>query len=188
MSVTKKKEIALAKIAEEITKCKTCKIGTIGLAVPGEGSAEADIVFIGEAPGKNEAKTGKPFIGRAGKILRQGLASIGLKDQDVYITSPVKYLPVQGTPSLSQIEHGKIHLFAQLEIIKPKVIVLLGRVAVLAVLNEVVAMTQVHGKTSKQDGSTYFLMLHPAAPLYSPKLLVEFMKDFKGLKRILNTR
>lgn len=182
-----KKQIALDAIAAEIVKCKLCKVGTTGLSVPGEGDANADVVFIGEAPGKNEAKTGKPFIGRAGKILRSGIASIALKDEDVYITSPVKYLPIQGTPSLQQIEHGKVHLFAQLDIINPKVVVLLGRVAVLAVLGEAVPMTKVHGKILKKDDRTYFFMLHPAAPLYSPKLLAEFMNDFKKLKTILKT-
>src|SRR5437870_9883966 len=105
------KQQALDKIAEEIEHCEICKAEKSGVAVPGEGNPDADIVFIGEAPGKQEAKTGKPFIGPAGKVLRSLLESIGIHDEDVYITSPVKYLPIYVTPKQSDIEHGRIHLF-----------------------------------------------------------------------------
>src|SRR6185436_19798058 len=123
------KQKALAKIAKEIENCKICKKDKIGKAVPGEGSANADIVFLGEAPGKKEAETGRPFIGRAGKLLRSMLAEVGLKDADVFITSPVKYLPVYVTPKPEDIEHGRTHLFEQLKIIEPKIVVLMGNVA-----------------------------------------------------------
>ena len=123
------KQKALDKIAKEIENCKNCKIGKSGKAVVGEGSPNAEIVFIGEAPGKNEALVGRPFIGRSGKLLRSMITSIVLKEKDVYITSPVKYLPNSGTPSSSEIAHGRIHLAKHWEIIKPKIVVLLGRVA-----------------------------------------------------------
>jgi DNA polymerase len=186
MTKKEKKQKLLDAIANEIEDCKICKKNTIGKAVPGEGDPDADIMFIGEAPGKNEAKTGKPFIGRAGKLLREGIASIGLKDEDVFITSPVKRLPVHVTPTPAEIAHGKTHLLKQFEVIDPKIIVLLGRVGSLAMLDMNIQMTKEHGKVLQKDGRAYFLSLHPAAPLYSPALRETFFKDFKKLKTLLN--
>ncbi|GAC1412481.1 MAG: uracil-DNA glycosylase [Candidatus Doudnabacteria bacterium] len=181
------KQQQLDLIAEEIENCKLCKKNTIGKAVPGEGNADADIIFIGEAPGKNEAETGKPFIGRAGKLLRAGIASLGIKDEEVFITSPVKRLPKHITPTFAEIEHGKKHLLKQFNIIDPKIVVLLGRVGALAMLGKNLQMTKEHGKIlNGEDGRLYFLMLHPAAPLHSPKLRVELDSDFKKLKALLN--
>jgi DNA polymerase len=115
------KQEELDKIAKEIDSCDACKVGKIGVAVPGEGNPDAQVVFIGEAPGKNEAKTGKPFIGRSGNLLRKMIQSIGLDDlQDVYITSPVKYLPERGTPTPPEIAHGREHLMKQLAVIERK--------------------------------------------------------------------
>ena len=176
---------ALAKIAAEIEICRTCRRNKIGQAVPGEGNANADIMFIGEAPGKNEAATGRPFVGRAGKVLRDLITEAGLKEEDVFITSPVKYLPVHVTPTEAEVAHGRKHLFAQIDIIEPKVIVLLGRVAVLAVLRRKVSVAKEHGKVIEEDGRKYLIAYHPAAPLYSPKVKVEIIKDFKKLKKLI---
>lgn len=182
----KEKQKKLDAIAVEIAKCKICKKNSVGVAVPGEGNPNADIVFLGEAPGKNEAITGRPFIGRAGKLLRGLIADSGLKDEDVFITSPVKYLPKYVTPTLEDIEHGRIHLNKQLDIIEPKIIVLMGRVACVAMLHRNCQISQEHGTTIKQDGRTYLLVYHPAAPLYSPKLRLEIAKDFKKLKKLVS--
>ena len=92
--------------------------------MPGEGNPDAHIIFLGEAPGKNEAATGRPFIGRSGQLLRKMIRSLGLKESDVFITRPVKYLPDRGTPSKEQIAHGRTHLTKQLTVINPKIIVL----------------------------------------------------------------
>src|SRR5439155_10892820 len=112
------KQEALDEIAREIEACQVCKEGKIGKAVPGEGNPDADIVFMGEAPGKTEAKTGRPFIGRSGQLLRSMIRDVlGLDDlKDVYITSPVKYLPEKVTPTPAEIAHGKTHLDKQLAI------------------------------------------------------------------------
>jgi len=179
------KQKTLAAVAKEIERCKSCRRGKVGLPVPGEGNANADIVFIGEAPGKTEAETGRPFVGRSGKLLRSMLEEIGIQDKDVYITSPVKYLPKYVTPKQTDIEHGRKHLFKQLAIIDPKVIVLMGNVAAQAVLQEKFPIAQVHGKIIKRDNKAYFLSYHPAAPLYSPKLRAVIKKDFLKLKRLL---
>ncbi|MBP9716843.1 MAG: uracil-DNA glycosylase [Candidatus Levybacteria bacterium] len=174
----------MQKVASEIEECKVCKQEKSGKAVVGEGSLEAEIVFIGEAPGKNEAIVGRPFIGRSGKLLRSMITGIGLKESEVYITSPVKYLPDRGTPTSEDIAHGRIHLMKQFEIIKPKLVVLLGRVAAEGVLGKKVFVVKEHGEIiEEKDGIKYFLTLHPAAVLRFPgKYKLEFEKDFKKLK------
>lgn len=176
----------LNNIAEEIEQCAVCKKDKIGKAVPGEGNPDAKVVFIGEAPGRQEAETGRPFIGRSGKLLRSLIQSIGLDDmKDVYITSPVKYLPTYITPKPSDIAHGRVHLMKQLEVIDPKIIVLLGRVAAEGVLQEKVFVQKDHGRITKKDGKTYFLTLHPAAALRFRKNLEPLEADFKELKKLL---
>ena len=183
--IVQKKAEALRKIAGEIGRCRICKTNKIGLPVPGEGNPDADVVFIGEAPGKQEAKAGRPFIGRAGKVLRGLIAKAGLKEEKVFITSPVKYLPKYVTPTLGDIKHGRKHLSAQFRVIEPKIVVLLGRVAALAVLEQNFLIARDHGKIVKKDGITYLITYHPAAPLYSPKVGVELERDFKKLKRLI---
>ncbi|HYV34013.1 MAG TPA: uracil-DNA glycosylase, partial [Candidatus Limnocylindria bacterium] len=174
----KNKQAQLYQIAKEIEACKICRKDKIGKAVPGEGNANADIVFLGEAPGKKEALSGLPFIGPAGKVLRELIKEAGLKHEDVFITSPVKYLPKYVTPTPADVAHGRTHLLKQLDVIEPKVIVLLGRVATLALLEKNVSIAKEHGKIIKRDGVTYLITYHPAAPLYSPKVREELVKDF----------
>lgn len=185
------KSLEMDKVTREIENCDVCKIGKSGKAVVGEGSLDSKIVFIGEAPGKNEALVGRPFIGRSGKLLRSMIKSIGLLENDVYITSPVKYLPDRGTPTSQDIAHGRIHLMKQFEIIKPKFVVLLGRVAAEGVLEKKVAVVKEHGQiiarsTGSEFQTKYFLTLHPAAVLRFPSIYkLEFEKDFKKLKTLL---
>jgi DNA polymerase len=119
--------------------------------------------------------------------LRSLLEQIGINARDVFITSAVKYLPKNYiTPKQVDITHGRKHLFKQLEIIQPKVIVLLGSIAAQAVLEEKFSISKSHGTTIRRDGLIYFLSYHPAAPLYSPKLLEIITKDFKKLKNLYN--
>ena len=176
------RESQLLKIAGEIEACELCREGKAGLAVVGEGNPYAEIVFVGEAPGKEEAKVGRPFIGRSGRFLRSLIREIGLEEKEVFITSPVKYLPRRGTPTKADIAHGRTHLFRQLAVIDPKIIVLLGRVATLAVLDRDVAVSQEHGKMIKKGGKTYLITFHPAAAMRFPKIRKEFFEDFKKLK------
>lgn len=176
------KQKELKKISLEIENCKVCKVGKSGLAVVGEGSVDAKIMFVGEAPGKNEAKIGRPFIGRSGQLLRQTIKELGLKEEDVYITSPVKYLPDRGTPTREDIEHGKIHFLKQVEVISPKIIVLLGSTAIFAMLNEKFPVLKRHGEVIIKDYRKYLLTLHPAAVLRFPnKYKNIFLKDLKKL-------
>lgn len=176
----------LEKIAQEIETCDLCKKDCSGMAVPGEGSAVARIAFIGEAPGKTEAACGRPFVGRSGRLLREMIRSIGLNEEDVYITSPVKRLPDRGTPSPLQISHGRTHLEKQLAVIRPEVIVLLGNVATIALLEEKVPVLKRHGTIIERNNQKYFLTLHPAAAIRFQKFRRIVEQDFRILKEILD--
>lgn len=180
-----KKQKALEKIAKEIEDCAQCKDGTIGMAVPGEGNPDADVVFIGEAPGKTEAETGRPFIGRSGKLLRELINETGLKEEKVYISSPVKRLPVRGTPTPLQITHGRSHLLKQFEVIEPEFIVLLGATAAQAVLEEKIPVTKLHGQIVEKLGKKYFMTFHPAAALRYPPNRQLLKDDFVKLKKVV---
>jgi DNA polymerase len=182
------KQDQLDALAKEVEACEECKKDKIGVAVFGEGNPDADVVFMGEAPGKQEAKVGRPFIGRSGQLLRKMIREVlGLDDEkDVYITSPVKYLPERGTPTKGHIDHARIHLDKQLAVIEPKIIVLMGAVAAQAVLNEKVAVTAVHGTVLERNGKKYFITVHPAAGLRYPPMQETFKDDFAKLRDILN--
>lgn len=178
----------LTKIARQIETCAECKIGKSGMAVPGEGNPDATIVFLGEAPGKTEARTGLPFIGRSGQLLRRVIRESGLMEEEVYITSPVKYLPDRGTPTKKDIAHGRVHLANQLDVIKPKIIVLLGATACYAILERIVPIMKEHGTFVEEDGRTYVVTLHPAAVLRFPKYAALMLADFQKLKELVGRR
>lgn len=180
------KAIALQKIAKHIAECAECKAEKSGLPVPGEGNPDADVMFLGEAPGKNEAKTGRPFIGRSGQLLRKMIREAGFRESDVYITSPVKYLPDRGTPTKDHIRHGKTHLSKQLEVIQPKYIALMGATAVFAMFGKTMPIMKVHGTVVKENGYTYIIMLHPAAVLRFPKYAPLMKADFAKLASLVS--
>lgn len=179
------KQKALDNIAKEIENCAICRKDKSGKAVPGEGNSDADVVFIGEAPGKTEAKTGRPFVGRSGQLLRSLIREVGLREEAVYITSPVKYLPDRGTPTGEDIAHGRIHLMQQLDIIRPKIIVLLGRVAAQGVLQQKLAVMSQRGTIIEKDEKKYFLTIHPAAAIRFQKFKKLIIEDFEKLKELL---
>jgi len=181
--MNKKKD--LLRIAEEIEKCALCKKWGTGKPVPGEGNPDARIVFVGEAPGKHEAKTGRPFIGRSGRLLRAMISEAGLLEEDVYITSPVKYLPLRGTPSRENIVHAKSHLLRQLSVIGPEIVVLLGSTACLAILGRKVEMAKEHGNVISESGITYFPTFHPAYAMRFPEGKKGFISDFKKLRSLI---
>lgn len=179
------KAAALGQVAEDIAACGACRDGTSGTAVPGEGNPDAAVVLIGEAPGRQEARTGRPFVGRSGQMLRAQLRAIGLRDEDVFITSVVKYLPDGGTPRSAAIAHGAVHLRRQLAIIDPRVVVLLGRVAAQSVLGESISLARMHGHALDREGRIYFVMYHPAAALHNPAVMPAVVTDFQALKQLL---
>jgi uracil-DNA glycosylase family 4 len=180
-----KKKQELEKIAQEIETCRECKENKEGVAVPGEGNPDANIMFIGEAPGRKEAESGRPFIGRSGQLLRNAIRGIGLREEDAYITSPVKYLPLHKTPNEEDILHGMTHLSLQIEIINPKVIVLLGNTAARGVLGILPKITTNHGTFFEKNGKTYFFSYHPAAAIRFQKFKKVFDDDFQKLKKFV---
>ncbi len=186
MTYSAAKARQLRQIAFEIEKCAFCVSHSTGRLVPGEGLSDAQIVFIGEAPGKEEIKTGRPFVGRSGKVLRSLIVGVGLKESEVFITSPVKYLPSPVTPNRREIEHGREHLQKQLAVIKPKICVLLGNTAVLAVLGEKHSIAKEHGRIIDREEGKFFLTFHPAAQLYAPALKPLALADFKKLKKLIS--
>ena len=179
------KERELHKIAEEIIQCRWCKKGGTGKAVPGEGNPNARVVFVGEAPGKEEARIGRPFIGRSGKFLRRMILEAGLSEADVFITSPGHYLPLRGAPSKEAIVHGREHLFKQLSVIDPEIVVLLGKTACIAMLDRAAALAQEHGTLIEKGGRKYFITVHPAYAIRFPEGKKHFSDDFKKLERLL---
>ncbi|HSW88334.1 MAG TPA: uracil-DNA glycosylase [Candidatus Saccharimonadales bacterium] len=176
------KQKVLDAIAKEVEHCAICKVGKNGKAVPCEGNPDANIVFVGEAPGKQEALTGRPFIGRSGKLLRKLIQDAGLQTEDIFITSPVKYLPDRGTPTKADITHGMIHTQKQLDIINPKIIVLLGSSAAQGVLGEKIPIMKKHGEVIEKHGKKYIVMFHPSAALRFLKIREKLNKDFEKLK------
>jgi DNA polymerase len=181
------KEEELKKIANIIEHCIICKSDKSGKAVSGEGNADAEIVFIGEAPGRNEALTGRPFIGRSGKFLREQIELAGISAKDVFITSVVKYLPDYITPKPQDIEHGRTHLFKQLDVIDPKIIVLLGNVACIGVLGEKIPIAKDHGTILEKNGKKYFFSYHPSAAIRFQKIRELFKKDFTILANLIKS-
>lgn len=153
--------------------------------VMGAGSTLAEVVFIGEAPGKQEDLTGQPFVGASGKLLDAMLASIGLDRADVYITNIVKYRPpANRDPSKSEITAFIPYLDRQLEIIRPRIIVFLGRHAMNVVLPEL-TISDAHGVPLTQGDRILLPLYHPAAALYNGGMRQTLMDDFAVIKRLL---
>ena len=182
------KQAGLDRIAKDIAACRACKQGCTGRAVPGEGSPDAAVVFVGEAPGREEAKTGRPFVGRSGKLLRQLIRLIGCDEAEVFITSPVHYLPERGTPTAGMIGHGTEHLFAQLDVIRPAVVVLMGATACRAVLGRKAEVAKEHGTVEEQDGRTCFITVHPAYAIRFRKGREMLETDFQVLRKLLKLK
>lgn len=179
------KRNTLTEISKEIEKCRECRKGKSGKAVVGEGSPNAKIMFIGEAPGRKEAETGRPFIGRSGQLLTKLLQTIGIDRKDVFITSPVKYYPGKRAPTAKEIEHGKKHLGKQIKIIGPELIVLLGNTAIKALLDDTYKVMKWHGKIVRNKNQDHFVTFHPAAALRFPKKIKPLIeKDLQRLKNI----
>jgi len=181
--MNKRKE--LQKIAKEIENCKECKKNKYDLAVPGEGNPDAEIFFCGESPGIEESKIGRPFVGRAGKFLTQLLNSIEIDRKKVFIASPVKYYPGKRILKNEEIAHGRKHLLKQIEIINPKLIVLLGNVALKALFpDKKLSVSKIHGEEIKKE-IIYFPTFHPAAAMRFPKVRKLMREDMKKLRAVI---
>jgi uracil-DNA glycosylase family 4 len=165
------------------TRCPLAKSRT--RAVPGEGPQDAAVMFIGEAPGFHEDKTGRPFVGAAGHFLEELLASIDMTREDVYIANVVKCRPPGNRdPSPPEIEACQSYLDRQIELIRPKMVITLGRFS-MARYFPGSKISSIHGKPRKIDGVLYYPMFHPAAALHQPKLRSTVEQDMIKIPELL---
>jgi uracil-DNA glycosylase len=184
---------ALEKIALEIKAFKGLEIARNATnAVPGEGNPDTEVLFIGEAPGRNEDMTGRPFVGQAGKLLEKNLNIIGLKREDVFITNIVKFRPPENRdPTPEEIETCKGWLDDQIETISPRIIATLGRFSMAKFIPDV-TISRVHGQARFVDfrGKKYIVypMYHPAAALRAGSMMKLFEEDFVKLKDLLGKK
>ena len=182
--MTKQQKLQLLHIA--INQCKDCPLYETAIhAVPGEGDVDARLMFIGEAPGRNEDESGRPFVGRAGKLLTALIESIDLKREAVFITSVIKHQPPKNRPPKSdELRSCKHWLDKQLAIIQPKIIIPLGRFALEYFLPQM-TITETHGRIFEQNKWFVFPVYHPAYGLRGTGALNALYDDFVKLKRVI---
>ena len=185
----------LEKVKQNVIKCTKCELAkTRTNSVPGKGNFKSDVIFVGEAPGKNEDKNGEPFIGVAGKKLSAALEGAGISRDKVYITNIVKCRPPKNrVPKTNERETCQDYLKQEIAIIKPKLICILGNTAFNSLLGGSEIM-KFRGKIVQKDNKLYFLTVHPAATIYNQKLidvlnedivkLFELVKELKNKKKI----
>ncbi|MEX0594701.1 MAG: uracil-DNA glycosylase [Patescibacteria group bacterium] len=206
------KQEALALVAERIAKCEKCKYVAGQNPVPGEGNPDAQIMFIGEAPGAKENETGRPFVGAAGKFLEEMLNSIGLERGDVFIANIIKYQPPGNRDPLpEEIQFQLPFLKKQIAIIQPKLICFLGRHSMGAFLPDIGPISKAHGElvwsakletrdekleklkseaqspaSSFQYPIAYLPLYHPAAALYNGGMRQTLLDDFKRIPELMD--
>jgi DNA polymerase len=180
------KQKVYQELASEILKCQKCKLCETAIqAVVGEGSLDAKIIFIGEAPGKNEDEQGRPFIGRAGKLLTSLIEEMGMKRDDVWIGNIIKHRPPKNRdPKPEEIEACRDYLTKQLEIIQPQVVITLGRFSFKYFVPDC-KITSERGKLIDIGNYKVFPVYHPAAALRNKKFLNTLKDDFSKLSEII---
>jgi uracil-DNA glycosylase len=178
---------AWEELKETIKNCRKC-----GLAkgrtntVFGEGNPDAEVMFVGEGPGQEEDRLGRPFVGAAGKMLDQMLADVGLDRNIVFIGNIIKCRPPENRdPRPEEIDVCKDYLFAQISFIRPKLICTLGRHSLHTLVRPDISISKDHGKPIRWQGLVYLPMYHPAAVLYRRQLLDHLKYDFEQLKLML---
>jgi len=179
---------ALEQIAQEIRACQACPLHSARTrVVPGAGRPDAEILFIGEAPGYHEDQQGLPFVGASGKYLGELLGMIGLTRNDVFITNVVKCRPPGNRDPLpAEIDTCvKTYLNRQIEIIRPKIIVTLGRFSMALFFPPTARITKVHGQPRRADGRIYYPVFHPAAVLRNMNLRPAMEADFRRMLDLL---
>ena len=167
----------------ECTKCDLCKTRTN--SVPGKGNFQSDVIFVGEAPGRNEDKNGEPFVGAAGKKLSAALEEAGVSREEVYITNVVKCRPPNNrVPNTDERDTCKEYLKNEISIIKPKIICVLGNTAFNSVLGGS-EITKFRGKLVRKENQLYFLTIHPAATIYNQELISTLNEDIVKLFNLI---
>ena len=175
----------IEQIKQEVIKCTKCELSeTRTNSVPGKGNFKSDVIFVGEAPGKNEDEKGEPFIGIAGKKLSDALENAGISRDDIYITNIVKCRPPSNrVPKTNERETCQEYLKQEISIIKPKLICILGN----TVFNSILGGSEImkyRGKVAQKNKQLYFISIHPAATIYNQKLVDVFKEDIKKLFKI----
>ena len=178
----------LSELCKQIVVCRKCETlaKTRTQVVPGEGPDNAEIMFIGEAPGWNEDQQGRPFVGQAGLFLEQLIASINLKRNQVYITNVIKCRPPENRDPLPyEIQNCRPWLERQIELIHPRMIVTLGRYS-MGLFFPGKSISKIHGTAQKKDNIIYYAMYHPAAALHQGSLRREIEADMLKIPSILS--
>ena len=180
---------ALSRLKIEIgPDCQRCKLHTLGRrqVVFGVGNPNADLMFVGEGPGADEDIQGEPFVGRAGQLLTKIIEAIGMTRQDVYIANVIKCRPPQNrNPEPDEVEKCEPFLFRQIETIKPKVIVALGKFAAQSLLKTSEPITRIRGREYKYREAILMPTYHPAYLLRNPSSKREVWEDMKRVRAIL---
>ncbi len=181
------KRARLAELAEQIrvcTRCPLCESRTH--AVPGDGRSSAKVMIVGEAPGAEEDKSGKPFVGASGRFLNHVLEGSGFAREDFFITNTVKCRPPRNrTPHKNEVDTCTAdYLFEQIELVDPRLIVLLGGVAAKKLLGAK-SVGEVRGRVLERDGRKYLVTYHPAVRFHREDLAEKVKEDFALLKREL---
>ena len=182
---------ALAAYAQETAACSRCRLAQGRTQVVfGVGDPNAELMFVGEAPGFHEDRQGHPFVGQAGKLLDKLLAGIGLSREAVYIANVIKCRPPGNRdPQPDEIEACEGHLFRQLELIEPKLVATLGNFATKLLSGKPHGITRVHGRPQETTVGgrpvTLYPLYHPAAALYTPAMLRTLEDDFRRIPELL---
>jgi uracil-DNA glycosylase family 4 len=179
----------LTAIREDIGDCTRCKLCNLGRKqiVFGVGNPNADLMFVGEAPGRDEDLQGIPFVGRAGQKLTQIIEAIGLKRDDVYIANVIKCRPPDNrNPEPDEVESCEPFLFRQVDTIKPKVIVALGTFAAKSLLKTTDSISRLRGRVYDYRGAKLVPTFHPAFLLRNPSCRREVWEDMKKVRSLLN--
>jgi DNA polymerase len=183
----------LAAFEQAVSACTRCRLAQGRTQVVfGSGNPDADLMFVGEAPGFHEDQQGFPFVGQAGKLLEKLLAGIGLSRSDVYIANVLKCRPPGNRdPQPDEIESCEPHLFKQLELIQPRVVATLGNFATKLLTGKPTGITRVHGQEqwTSVGGNRVLLypLYHPAAALYTPAMLKVLEEDFRRIPELLGS-
>jgi len=174
-------------VKNRVISCTNCNLSKSRTnAVPGNGNYHSDVIFVGEAPGRNEDLQGKPFVGTAGQILSEALEYAGFTRDEVYITNVVKCRPPNNRQPITEERTAcRPYLSEELEIIKPKIICILGNTAYNSLLGGS-EITKNRGKIVKNDDHLYFVTVHPAAVIYNPGLRKVLKDDFVFLAKSLD--
>ena len=179
----------LQDLAKSLHNCQRCKLAKLGRTqvVFGVGNPHASIMFVGEAPGFNEDQKGEPFVGAAGKLLNDLLASAGLSRDQIYIANVIKCRPPNNRdPEPDEVETCKPFLLQQIQMIRPKLVCTLGNWATQTLLERKVGITKVKAQAFYMKDFVIFPLLHPAAALHQGNLLDTLKEDFKKLKEFLD--